>query len=328
MRKERLELSRLSAPAPKAGASTNSATFAADIAKRVSIAEKHHRRHAAACATTKHPVPAVHYENFPVASRLAPARIRAAIAAIYAFARSADDIADEGNDPPLLRLERLDAYLPELDRIAAGGTPTDPPFAALVEAVRRHDLPLKPFRDLLSAFRQDVLTSRYPDYASLLDYCSRSANPIGRLLLHLYGISEPVQVQRADAICTALQLVNFWQDVAIDWRKGRVYVPQQDLASFGVSEAQIAEGRCDERWRRLLAFEVERARGLLESGCPLASALPLRTRLELRMTIAGGLRILAAIDAVGGDVFRRRPVLRRRDWSAMAASALLGLGTK
>ena len=263
-----------------------------------------------------------HYENFPVASWLAPPAIRPAIVSIYEFARNADDIADEGNDPAATRLARLDAYSFELDRIAKGEMPNDPLFARLTAAIRRHDLPLDAFRALLSAFRQDVVKPRYRDFTELADYCARSANPIGRLLLHLYEISGSEPFRQADSICTGLQLANFWQDIAVDWGKGRVYLPQNDMARFGVSEAHIAAGRCDERWERLVGFEVDRARGMLESGRPLAQALPLRLKLELRMVIAGGLRILAAIDHVRGDVFRHRPILRRRDWSAMAVSAL------
>jgi phytoene synthase len=268
-------------------------------------------------------VPVDHYENFPVASWLAPAPLRAAIIAIYEFARSADDIADEGDAPPAARLERLDQYTAMLDRIQRGEDPGAPPFGDLAAAIRRHTLPLAPFHALLSAFRQDVLKTRYADFAELADYCARSASPIGRLLLHLYAIDGDDAHGRADAICTGLQLANFWQDIAVDWGKGRLYIPADDLARFGVSESQLAAGRCDERWRRLLAFEVERARGLLESGRPLARVLPLRLRIELKMVVAGGLRILREIDAVRGDVFRRRPTLSRRDWAAMSVTALL-----
>jgi squalene synthase HpnC len=184
-------------------------------------------------------------------------------------------------------------------------------------------LPLAPFRDLLSAYRQDVLQGRYARYADVLDYCARSANPIGRLLLHLYAVTGTEERRNSDAICTGLQLANFWQDIALDWRKGRVYLPGEDLARFGVTEEQIAAGRCDERWSRLLAFEVERTRDLLESGRALALALPLRLRLELKLVVAGGLRILRAIDAVQGDVFRKRPRLSFSDWIAIAPAALL-----
>ena len=263
-----------------------------------------------------------HYENFPVASWLAPSAIRPAIASIYAFARSADDIADEGSDTAAVRLARLDAYDSELDRIAEGAVPRDPLFARLAGEIRRHALPIDLFHALLSAFRQDVVKTRYRDFAELTDYCARSANPIGRLLLHLYKISGSEQLRQADSICTGLQLANFWQDIAVDWRKGRVYLPQDDMARFGIGEADIASGHCDPRWERLVAFEVDRTRRLLESGHALAQVLPLRLKLELRMVIAGGLRILAAIKGVRGDVFRSRPVLRRRDWSAMAISAL------
>jgi squalene synthase HpnC len=248
-------------------------------------------------------VPVSHYENFPVASSIGPPALRAAISAIYAFARGADDLVDEGNDPPSVRLAGLDRY---------------------AAAIRRHALPIAPFRDLLSAFRQDVQKSRYANVDELFDYCRRSANPIGRLLLHLYGVSDAVELGRADAICTSLQLANFWQDVALDWARGRVYLPADDLASFGVSERQIAGALVDERWRRLMAFEVARTRDLLRSGRALAHALPLRARLELRMVVAGGLRILRAIDRVQGDVFRRRPVLRRYDWALMFAAMLAG----
>jgi squalene synthase HpnC len=267
-------------------------------------------------------VSVAHYENFPVASRLVPASLRGAVLAIYAFARAADDFADEGDDPPATRLARLDAYAAMLDRIERGETPSAPPFAALAAAIERHGLPLGPFHDLLSAFRQDVLKPRYANYAEVLDYCARSANPIGRLLLHLYHAQDADNLRHADAICTGLQLTNFWQDVALDWNKGRVYLPGDDLARFGVSETQLAAGRCDANWSRLLEFEVARTRALLESGRPLTRALPLRLALELKFILAGGLRILAAIDAVRGDVFGRRPQLRRRDWVAMSAAVL------
>ena len=264
-----------------------------------------------------------HYENFPVASWLAPAPLRGAIVAIYAFARGADDVADEGNAAPATRLAQLDAYAKGLDAIERGETPDTPPLAALSGAIRAHALPLEPFRALLSAFRQDVLKTRYATFAELSDYCMRSANPIGRLLLHLYRVDSEPELLRADAICTGLQLANFWQDIALDWDKGRVYLPSEDLERFGVTEQHIAQGRCDERWQRLLEFEVGRARALLESGRPLARALPLRSSLELKGVIAGGLRILRAIDAARGDVFRRRPALSNRDWAAISVAALL-----
>lgn len=263
-----------------------------------------------------------HYENFPVASFLLPRSLRPAVVAIYRFARTADDLADEGDAPATDRLAALDGLGRSLDAIAAGEPIPEPPFQDIAAAVVRHELPLDLFRDLLSAFRQDVTTHRYAGYGDLLDYCRRSANPIGRLLLQLYRAATPANNQHSDAICTALQLVNFWQDIAIDWRKGRLYLPQEDLARFGVAEAQIAEGGGDGAWRALLAFETARTRALLESGRPLTRALPWRLALELRGVLAGGHRILDGIDAVEGDVFRRRPQLRRIDWALVACHAL------
>ena len=267
-------------------------------------------------------MPVDHYENFPVASWLAPAQLRPAIAAIYGFARGADDIADEGDATPAARLAGLDRYGLMLDRIEHGEHPDEPPFAALAAAIRAHGLPLAPLRALLSAFRQDVRKTRYADFDEVLDYCARSANPIGHLLLHLNGIHTDAARRQADAICTGLQLANFWQDIAVDWAKDRVYLPAEDLVRFGVTEAQIAGGVCDTHWTTLLEFEAARARALLESGRPLAAAFPLRMRMELKMIIAGGLRILRAIDTARGDVFRNRPVLNRRDWAAMSFAAL------
>ncbi|MFO1412843.1 MAG: squalene synthase HpnC [Burkholderiales bacterium] len=263
-----------------------------------------------------------HYENFPVASRLVPAHLRPAVVALYRFARGADDLADEGDATPAERLAALAAYDAALEEIARGGTPAQPPFPALAEAVRAHGLPLPPMHDLVSAFRQDVTVGRYATYEALLNYCRRSANPVGRLLLALYRADAPANLAASDAICTGLQLVNFWQDVAIDWRKDRVYLPQEDLDRFGVPLAAIAEGRADAAWRALLAFEVARARALLESGMPLVAALPWRLGLELAGVIAGGLRICGRIDAVGGDVFAHRPTLRPWDWCAVAYHAL------
>jgi squalene synthase HpnC len=189
--------------------------------------------------------------------------------------------------------------------------------------VRAHDLPLAPMHDLVSAFRQDVTVARYATYADVLDYCRRSANPVGRLLLALYRAQTPANVEASDAVCTGLQLANFWQDVAVDWRKNRVYIPQEDLTRFAVSEDQITAGRVDAKWRALMAFETARAGALLSAGRPLVRALPLRLRLELAAVIAGGQRILRRIDYVGGDVFAQRPMLGARDWLIVAWRAVV-----
>jgi squalene synthase HpnC len=263
-----------------------------------------------------------HYENFPVASLLVPARYRGAVVAIYRFARAADDIADEGDATRQERLAALAAFERGLDAIERGETPTEPPFADLAPAIRTHALPIQLFRDLLSAFAQDVRVGRYATYDDVLDYCRRSANPVGRLLLAMYRIDEPVALAESDAICTALQLANFWQDVALDWRKGRTYLPLEDLARFDVSLASIGDGRCDERWSRLMAYQTARTRALFERGRPLVARMPWRLGLELRAVVAGGLRVLQRIDAVRGDVFTRRPVLGRRDWALLALRTL------
>jgi phytoene synthase len=262
-----------------------------------------------------------HYENFPVASVLMPRRLRKPVAAIYHFARAADDIADEGHQGNAERLRQLDEFRSELKHIAANETPQRPLFLHLANEIRQHNLPLQPFRDLLDAFSQDVVKKRYADYDELLDYCRRSANPVGNLLLHLYEEATPVNLAYSDAICTALQLINFWQDVAKDWRIGRVYLPQDDLASFGVDEAQIAEGRPDDAWRALMKFEVDRARALMLQGAPLGSILGGRIGLEMRMIIAGGLRILNKLESADYDMFQRRPVLKPFDWVIMLAKS-------
>jgi squalene synthase HpnC len=261
-----------------------------------------------------------HYENFPVASFLLPRRLRAPVRAIYRFARTADDIADEGDASSQQRLRQLADLAGELDAIEQGRS-TDWPD--LAEAVRVHRLPFALLRDLLSAFAQDVTVTRYPDYGALFDYCRRSANPVGRLMLILFGRDEPALRGWSDAICTGLQLINFWQDVALDWDKGRVYLPQSELARFGIEETTIAARKTDGAWPSLLRAQTERAARLLESGVPLAAGLGGRIGLELRLVVEGGLRIAERIDAVGGDVFRHRPTLGRRDWLLLPVRALL-----
>jgi len=262
-----------------------------------------------------------HYENFPVASILMPRRLRKPVAAIYHFARAADDIADEGDLPDAERLSRLDEFRDELAHIAANETPLLPLFKHLAAEIRQHDLPIQFFHDLLDAFSQDVVKKRYADFDELLDYCRRSANPVGNLLLHLYGEASEINLKYSDAICTALQLINFWQDVVKDWQIGRVYLPQDDLVRFGVSEAQIARGSTDDNWRALMQFEVQRAREMMLYGKPLGSILSGRIGLEMRMIIAGGLRILDKLEAVDYDMFSRRPVLRPFDWVIMLAKS-------
>jgi len=262
-----------------------------------------------------------HYENFPVASLLLPRELRRPVALIYRFAREADDFADEGNLPAAARLAQLDAFRREIHRIETGEPPGIPWFEALAEVIREHRLPLDAFYDLLSAFAQDVTKNRYADFPDLLDYCRRSANPVGRLLLVLYGRATAQNLTYSDAICTSLQLINFLQDVAIDYQKGRIYLPQDEMARFAVTEPQIAAQVANGNWPAFIAFQAERARALLHSGAPLGSALAGRIGMEMRMIIAGGDRILAKIAHVRGDVFRKRPVLRRFDWPLMLLRA-------
>ena len=261
-------------------------------------------------------VSVAHYENFPVASLLLPAPRRVPVAVIYRFARGADDIADEGEDAPQERLRKLERFRAQL------AAPTAPLFHDLARIVRDHGLPLGPFRDLLDAFAQDVTKTRYADYADLLEYCRRSANPVGRLLLHLFKHTSATDLRQSDAICTSLQLINFWQDVAIDYAKGRVYLPQAEMARHGVTEDHIAAQRCDEAWRSLMAFQLGRTRELMRSGAPLGRRLPGRIGLEIRATVQGGLRILEKIEKADFDVFRQRPLLKWFDWPLLAARAL------
>ncbi|STZ76358.1 squalene synthase HpnC [Bergeriella denitrificans] len=265
-----------------------------------------------------------HYENFPVGSLAVPRRLRKPIHAVYAFARTADDIADEGELSDEERLWGLMDLEQELARIGRGEKPLMPLMQRLQsEAIRPFNLPLAPFYDLLSAFKQDVVKTRYQNFGELVDYCRRSANPVGRIMLHLYGKTDGVSIARSDGICTALQLINFWQDVAVDWQKGRVYIPQDDLQRFGVTEAQIAEGRADFAFQRLMAHQCTRAFQILKSGSPLGKTLKGRIGFELRMIVVGGQLILQKLDGCKYDVFTQRPVLDKKDWLIIIKRALL-----
>jgi squalene synthase HpnC len=267
-------------------------------------------------------MPVDHYENFPVASLLLPAPLRRPIEVIYRFARSADDIADEGDATREQRLAGLAAYQAELDRIERGEMPQTPLFVDLAAIIAGHALPLQLFRDLLDAFAQDVVKTRYADFPELLDYCRRSANPVGRLVLYLAGRATPENLERSDCICSALQLINFWQDVAVDWQKDRVYLPLNDLPRFRVAETDIAEGRWSANWAALVDFQIDRTLAMMARGAPLVHALPGRLGWEIRLTVQGGLRILERLRQVRGDVFTRRPRLRKWDWLVMAGRSL------
>lgn len=262
-----------------------------------------------------------HYENFPVASILLPRRLRRAVEVIYYFARQADDIADEGDLPDAERLARLDEFRAGLRRIENGEKPQTPLFEALAGVVEKFNLPVQLLHDLLDAFSQDVVKKRYANFDELLDYCRRSANPVGRLLLHLYDEATPQNLAWSDDICTSLQLINFWQDVQKDYAIARIYIPQDEMARFGVSEAQIAEGRADAAWQALMAFQVQRAGDMMRRGSPLGSILGGRIGLEMRLIIAGGNRILGKLKKARYDMFNHRPVLRPLDWLIMLLSS-------
>lgn len=263
-----------------------------------------------------------HYENFPVASILMPKKLRPAVEAIYAFARSADDLADEGDADTPQRLTSLTAYEQALARIEQKQSAESPLFARLEQVISTYHLPMQPFYDLLSAFKQDVSTTRYASFPLLLDYCNRSANPVGRLMLSLYQSEDARNLDDSDKICSALQLINFWQDVAIDWQKQRIYLPLDSLERFQVSEQHIAQQQNDAAWKNLMAFEVDRARQMMRTGSGLALRLPGRIGWELRCVVQGGLRILERIEQVEYDVFRQRPKLAWRDWLLIGWRAL------
>ncbi|HHH36595.1 MAG TPA: squalene synthase HpnC [Gammaproteobacteria bacterium] len=258
-----------------------------------------------------------HYENFPVASRLLPARLRRPVAVIYAFARRADDFADEGSLAAERRLRLLDAWQSRLEALARGEVVDEPVFIALADVARRHDLPWTLFTDLLSAFRQDVTLRRYQDFRQVLDYCRRSANPIGRLLLHLDGQATADNLKRSDALCTALQLINFLQDIRQDYEENdRVYLPLADMAPLGIVPEDIGAGRDDVAMRHLIRRQTGRIRKLLHEGAPLARRLRGRLGLELRLTVAGARRIVHRLETA--ESCYARPRLKRRDWLAMA----------
>lgn len=265
-----------------------------------------------------------HYENFPVASRLLPRTLRPAVSVIYAFARSADDFADEGTASAVERLAQLDDYLYKLDTLSTGATVNDPIFIALADVVRRTALPLQPLYDLLSAFRQDVLKRRYTSFDEVLDYCRRSANPVGRLVLHLFGEASDDNLRDADAICTALQLINFWQDLAQDYLENdRIYLPQDELAAYGVDETALGRRENSAALRALMDHQHARSRALLLAGAPLCDRLHGRLGIEIRATVHGGLAVLDALARNRDDVYAR-PRLRRRDWGRVLWRAVTG----
>ncbi|MFZ6849787.1 squalene synthase HpnC [Undibacterium sp. RuRC25W] len=263
-----------------------------------------------------------HYENFPVASLLLPRHLRQAVKNIYIFARTADDFADEGTATPVERLTALEDYDDELRRIEQGEPTASPIFQALATTIEQHNLPLSPFRDLLSAFKQDITTARYKTYFELVDYCRRSANPVGCLMLHLYDKATTINLQKSDAICTALQLINFWQDIAIDLKKDRIYLPLEDLRKFDVQENLLESVTGSDNWIMLMHFQSQRARALMLSGASLHKELPWRFDWELRLVIQGGLRIIEKIDKVQGDVFKQRPTLKKWDWMILMWRAM------
>lgn len=272
-----------------------------------------------------------HYENFPVASMLLPRAMRPHVAAVYAFARTADDFADEGERTSAERIRLLDGWRARV-RIAAASEMPAPPgpgepantvhiFTALAATIHAKALPVTLFEDLLSAFRQDVDVTRYDSWDDLLDYCRRSANPVGRLVLRIAGYCDERLDRQSDAICTALQLTNFWQDLGIDAARGRIYVPAREMAAHNASADALASPALPDAWRRVLADVTTRTRTLFAAGRPLCAAVRGRLRYELRATWLGGMRILEKLEAEGFDPIARRPTLGARDAAVLAFRA-------
>jgi squalene synthase HpnC len=257
-----------------------------------------------------------HYENFPVASMLCPPSLRPAVEAIYRFARTADDLADEGSANAADRLADLASYRRDLMATLDGRTPSPNwrhVFVPLGPCVQQFRLPASALHELLDAFEQDARNPPYPDRLSLLDYCRRSANPVGRLMLHLYGIADARSMQQSDAVCTALQLINFWQDLSVDGPRGRCYVPEDEARSFRVPPEELAGGVDSRRSRLLVASLCEWARATMLQGAPLALRVPGRAGWELRLVVQGGLRVLEKIALMNYAVLSSRPRLTASD---------------
>ncbi len=267
---------------------------------------------------------ASHYENFPVASWLLPKKLRNPIAAIYCFARTADDFADEGVVAPQIRLKNLDLMDRALDDIGQGIYPSEPLYAALADAIHSNSLPIQLFKDLLTAFRQDVTKKRYASFDELMNYCRCSANPVGRLLLHLCKVRNPGDLERSDSICSALQLINFLQDLHQDYTEtGRIYIPLDELKRFGVTEDDIADRISNQAMGRLMEYQIKRATSMLGAGAPLCKRLGGRMGLELRLIVLGGLRILQRLNGRQDNLFSR-PRLTTTDWMWMFRNAATG----
>jgi len=267
-----------------------------------------------------------HYENFPVASFLVPRAQRRFVACVYAFARTADDFADEGVLAGPERLRNLDDWEEKLVACFAGEA-DHPVFIALRATIEATDIPQEPLRSLLRAFKMDAVGHRYQTFDELLEYCAHSANPVGRLVLHLFGQATDTTLPMSDHICTALQLTNFWQDVAVDFAKGRIYIPLEDFDRFGYTEEDLGRGRADDRFRALLRFQLERTRRLFRAGEPLIGMTGGRLRHELALTVSGGMAILDSIERTGYDTLSRRPTLSAGDtmfmfWQALSPSRL------
>jgi squalene synthase HpnC len=241
---------------------------------------------------------------------------------VYHVARYADDLADEGDASAAERIAALDECSAELQRIAQGETPHTARFQALSPVVAKYSIPLQLFEDLFSAFRQDVVKTRYQNFGEVIDYCRRSANPVGRILLHIFGQTDARQMALSDGICSALQLVNFWQDVAIDWQKDRVYLPQDDMERFSVSEVDIERGNVTPAFKQLMSFQCDRTRRMLRAGSPLGVQLPGRIGLEIRTIVLAADRVLSKIKLAEYDVYNARPTLTRSDWPAILWQAL------
>ncbi len=264
-----------------------------------------------------------HYENFPVASLLIPRDYRPYIACIYAYARSADDMADEGNRSPDERLALLDDWERKLDECLAGRSEEDV-FIALADTVEKHGIARQPLADLLTAFRQDVTQNRYRTFDELLQYCRCSANPIGRLVLAVFHEATSQNVAHSDNICTGLQLANFWQDVSVDLRKPRVYIPLEDFDRFGYTEHELNDGIVNGRFRELIRFQVDRTAAFFRDGKPLTEAVNRTLRRELRMTWHGGMAILRKIRAMQYNVLHGRPRLTAGDVAVLVARSFFG----